>query len=106
MNHASMGAGGRGGCSGQRIVRAEPYSGLLVPLVWSTRFCASLVSRDVIDGKRPHASRDLHQAAPTQAGHFEIQFVPTELRITSDQGFEVTFRRILKKSEDALSDGR
>jgi hypothetical protein len=64
------------------------------------------VSGDVIESKRPYASRDLHHPAPTQAGHFEIQFVPAELRITSDQGFEVAFRGILKKSEDALSDGR
>lgn len=64
--------GGRGGCSIWRIVRAELYSGLVVPLIWSTCFCAALVNGDVIKGKRPHASRDLHQAAPTQAGHFEI----------------------------------
>lgn len=33
-----------------------------------------------------------------------MEFVPTELRITGDQGFEVTFRGTLEKSENAFSD--
>jgi hypothetical protein len=34
-----------------------------------------------------------------------MEFVPTELRITGDQGFEVTFRGTLEKSENAFGDG-
>jgi hypothetical protein len=74
-------------------------------LIFSVRLCGLRESGDVIEGKRSNASRDLHHTTPTQAAHCEVQFIPAELRIAGDQGFEVTFRGALKKREDAFSDG-
>jgi hypothetical protein len=34
-----------------------------------------------------------------------MEIVPTELRITGDQGFEITFRGTLEKRENAFGDG-
>ena len=59
----------------------------------------------LFDPKNPDASRNCDQAVALQTRHFKIEIVPSELRVTSHQGVEVTIRGSSEKFEDAFSDG-
>jgi hypothetical protein len=56
-------------------------------------------------GKNPHAPRNFYLAVAVQAGHFKIELIPGEFRVTSYQGLKVTFRGASEKFEDSISDG-
>src|SRR6476660_3766096 len=58
-----------------------------------------------LNGENPDAPRNFYQAVAVQTGHFKIELIPGEFRITSHQGLEVTVRDTSKKFEDLLGNG-
>ena len=59
----------------------------------------------LFDPKNPDSPRNCDQAVALQTRHFKIEIVPSELRVASHQGVEVTIRGSSEKFEDAFSDG-
>src|SRR4026207_2528334 len=62
-------------------------------------------SRGFLNGEHSDAPGNFYQSVAVQAGHFKIELIPGEFRVTGHQGLEVTIRNTLEKLEDLLGNG-
>jgi hypothetical protein len=57
-----------------------------------------------LNRKDPNTPRNFYQPLPVQAGHFQIELIPGELRVSRDQPLEIALWGTSQKFEDAFGD--
>jgi hypothetical protein len=75
-----------------------------VTSIESPRVAGLLTSHDLFDREDADAPRNGDPPRSAQAAHFLKELVPSELRVTGHQSFELTFRGTLKALKDLLCD--